>query len=371
MQARLITLTPPARKQTKLVKALRARGLRVGKFGVAFDAGALAAEGVNVHRAERFLIRLARIGWIRIHKPAARTVPAPLGVAELKARVLKQAAPVVRQLVTRHYRCAAGRWAGGETSVSVSLSATPDAEGCAHRVWSKNGKWSGSDVVYKVAIATLWSKRVHAAGLAVVDALLTTHARLERESDGLRVYRAAWVRQGQGYALRSEAGWIAFHPASGTGFHSTKSANAAATGLRRKLNAQAIPQEVRDAQKRERAQRRAAARERQVRRLVERVSKYDLASIAHVEVSLQDSYRAGNCEPGTLEFRNRLFPGSRRTSAPLGEIVERLRHANLSVERLASETLGRQLIAACLVAIRRDRNASRALAASGSTTGVL
>ena len=107
----------------------------------------------------------------------------------LAIRVRKAVAPLMDKL----FRAAESRWAGGETENHVTIDATPKAEGSTDRVRSANGKWPGTNVLREVTVQPAWRTRIRDKGLAVLDGMLTTHARPVAEADGIEVYEAAWV----------------------------------------------------------------------------------------------------------------------------------------------------------------------------------
>lgn len=211
-----------------------------------------------------------------------------------------------------------------------------------------------------------WISDVHDRGLDYLDGLLTLSADLVEDRDGIEVFRSSWVRQGRGYDLHCESGCIArhVHPFGGavTTYHSPKGdPKAAVAGLRRKMTAQAIPADVQTERARQTAAKRTERQARQLGRLVERVVSWDLGEIRHVVVSRADSIRAGNCEPGTDQFIARFFPDrdGDAATATIGEIASRVGRIDPASLRGSDLTLARQLAAACLVAIRRDKQARR------------
>lgn len=208
-----------------------------------------------------------------------------------------------------------------------------------------------------ITVPSDWGTRVQP--LDTTDGLLLLDAEALPTDGDLGVYRATWARQGRGVSLIVEHGYLAVHHPSGTQYHAPhRDPVRAVRGLRRKLTAQAVPVEERDARRAARAEARRNRQEAALLRLVRRVRAWDLDEIGPVEVTLADSHRAGNCEPGTVAFRDRYLPG--RSSATIAEVIEavgRLDPGHLSGDDL---TLARQLGAACLVAIRRDKRARRA-----------
>jgi len=128
-----------------------------------------------------------------------------------------------------------------------------------------------------------WLDTVNERGLAVVDGLLTLSAALVADTAGIEVYRAVWVIQGRGYDLKRRGGHIARHTASGMTYHSLHADPARArTALRRKLTAQGVPPEVREARRSARAVATATRTARQIGKLVDMVSRWDFDEVKHV-----------------------------------------------------------------------------------------
>ena len=211
-----------------------------------------------------------------------------------------------------------------------------------------------------------WTTRIARRGLDSTAGLFTLDASpiAGDFGPGVEVYAASWIRQGRGTALETERGVIACHRPTGTTYHSTKSdPKSAVSGLRRQLKQQTTPPELLDAQRQARAAARQARRSEQVAGLVDRVRKYDLAEIEAVRVSLEDSHRAGNCKPGTLAFADRFFPDRDTEETTIGEIARRVRIGEFADLDSKDLELARQLAAACLVAIRRDKRSRRLVTA--------
>lgn len=248
---------------------------------------------------------------------------------------------------------------------TLRLDATAAVDFAADRKWvsGRGGYgWVTQSTHATIAVAPDWLDSVHARGLAACDGLVTTHASPVHADAGIEVYRASWLRQTAGYGVRVESGLIARDTASGTTYHVAASSDPrkAISGLKRKMTVQGISPIERAARKQRAAEARAANQQRGLARLAARFAKYDIAEIEHVVVTRRDSLQAGNCAPGTDEFGARLFPG--RDRATIGEIVAAIGpHAVSGTLTGDALTLARQIGAACLVAIRHDRNARRAL----------
>lgn len=266
-------------------------------------------------------------------------------------------------LLDRHYRCATSSWAGGETTNRVTLSDNHRAESSTYREWSKNGKWSGQSLTRYVNVSPRWLTDVRDNRLAAVDGLVTTHAkRLDDSTAEIELHAATWICQGRGMEIRWESGVIARHLASGMTYHSVGSdSKRALAGIRRKLTAQGLPPEIRDARRQASAVARAAKQAVGIARLIDRLSKWDFAEIQHVVVSRSDSLKAGNCESGTDAFIHRFFPDRDLDRATVGEIAGRIGTLDIRALAGADLALARQLAAAVLVAVRKDKQARRAL----------
>jgi hypothetical protein len=157
----------------------------------------------------------------------------------------------------------------------------------------------------------------------VVHGLLTLAALpVESERPGEQVYRAIWLRKGQGFSLIREDGYIIRR--AGELAHGPSISACRAT-LTRRLNLVAQPE--RD----------------EALRLKLSGPLSGLNGCSQVLVHLRHSKAAGNCGPGTLAFRDRHFPG--RESATVAEL--------LSAAEQAGPDIRQRVIAACVIACRR------------------
>lgn len=91
--------------------------------------------------------------------------------------------------------------------------------------------WKATEDHHRICVPPDWRVRVERRGLAIVDGLMTLDAH-ELEPDGdIQVFAATWARQGPGYAVAVDRGYIArldsvtYHAASAAG---------AVRGVRRK-----------------------------------------------------------------------------------------------------------------------------------------
>jgi hypothetical protein len=260
-----------------------------------------------------------------------------------------------------YWKCGYCTATAGTHSLNIIISPSyVDASGESSKgeSYSRKCTWRKRNSHHTIKVLDSWIDTVLDQGIAVADGMLTLMA----TQVGENVYEACWVRQGRGFGLEKERGYIATDR-QGNYYHSTTSAEAAERGLRRKLAAQARSPEqvaaIRDERKRKAEERKAY----QINNLINRMHRYDLKDIGHVVVGRDDSLRAGNCIPGTDEFIQRVSKamGKERTSATISEIVGVIASRPQDAARLATEQTGRQFLAACLIAIRRDKQARRAL----------
>lgn len=167
------------------------------------------------------------------------------------------------------YRYSESRWAGGEHNVNVQIGTGPRASCSTYRVWSRNGKWSGTN---SDANLTISARCYEALGTNLTIGGLIT---LDCEEVDAREYRATWAEQSKGLALKVVDGWIVrgYHVGGGT------------------LE----------------AARRKAENARRDRLATLQVAKLKLTDVdlSQVLVTRTDSIRAGNCTAGTTSFINR------------------------------------------------------------------
>ncbi len=200
-------------------------------------------------------------------------------------------------------------------------------EAATARAWTSRGENYSSRCKFRKTYANVevtvphnFESTVDDEGLGEVDGLLTLVAqRVEVKGDEI-VWKARWARKARGFAFIIEDGYIVrrgeelAHGKSERAARSVLSLRATEAGL------QALE-----------------------RRLLAHTGEGSFGSLGAVRVAIADSLAAGNCEAGTLAFRDRHFPG--RDSATVEEIL-----------RAAETFSGRKLaIAACLRAIRSSR----------------
>lgn len=213
---------------------------------------------------------------------------------EYRAAIIER----VRTLTRSLYRCSQSSWAGGDTFVVVDYSNTPSASGTSVREHSPNGKWTGNDARLSVAIQPKWDKEIEAVpGLKDAAGMLTTHAK----QVNFDLWEASWIRQGRGFNLVSESGVIL---RVGAEWVHAKTEKAARTVLARR-----------------RATEEHATRTTTRAAYVRSLSPADIVALyPTVEVCLKDSLASGNCEAGTLSWRETHGFGD-KTCTTVAEIL--------------------------------------------------
>lgn len=234
-----------------------------------------------------------------------QTVDITERVAKLLARRL--ASPLAQVLANSWpYRRSTSGWAGGEHFVQVQIGQVPDAKCSSDRVWSRNGKWSGTNSSARMCI----TPRCYDAfgSNPVIGGLVT----LDCEPVGVREYRATWAAQGKGFALNVVQGWIirGYHVEGGT------------------LEAAG----------------RKAEKARCERLATLQVAKLGVAGVdlSKVFVTRSDSVRAGNCSAGTDSFINAhadMLGG--RKNIPADELLKMVddQYTRAAVLRAVTRTL--------------------------------
>jgi hypothetical protein len=145
------------------------------------------------------------------------------------------------------FRQSQSSWAGGEHSVSVSLGASPYANGHSEKVWSDNDKWSGTII-------------------------------LDAKRTGPREFEVAWVRQSRGVELAVEHGYLI------RGFHCKAASLKAA---RKKA---------------------AAARRAQLESAIRiRANRKGYRDFRTIFIDMADSLQAGNCAEISKQFANQVW----------------------------------------------------------------
>jgi hypothetical protein len=220
-------------------------------------------------------------------------------------RLMERLAPRIKQT----YNHTTSHWAGGEVFFAFRVNQLPFAWGEGRRVWSRNGKWSGTNTEFTINFQPAWQKYIGSvSGLDWAGGMLTTHA--ERVSEDC--WSASWVVQSRGFNLKIDSGFIV---KVGDNFYHGKT---------------------------ELAARRVAAKAKFELNVGDRLSQINSAEQLVVEfgsvvVTRSHSLKV-NCESGTDNWIARHFPD--RDSATVKEL-------------LAADCGNPAVIAACKVAIRK------------------
>lgn len=204
----------------------------------------------------------------------------------------------------------------GSTEICISTG-SPSAETKTSRgkQYSRRCTYHQTDAVHTIVVPADWYTRVYRRGLGSVDGMLTLNAE-PVESDGYTIYKATWMRR-SGKRILAESGYVAIGE---NGAAHAKTESGAKAILTRRAN------EIKHTR-----------HESHIRKALQEMR---LSGYGEVIVTISDSLCAGNCKPGTLEFRDRHFPN--RDFATVDEIL-----AVGSMRELA--------INACLRAIRRAK----------------
>jgi hypothetical protein len=230
---------------------------------------------------------------------------------------------------------------------AVTVHSTFDWDG-----YSRATRYPMQRYSYTFAVPSDWGVRVAAAGLAVLDGLLTMDAVLldsrvrgDVIGEPIRAYSAAWIAQGRGVDLRLEHGFLAV---SGRfSYHSVQSADHAVRGLVRKI----------------RAAGRDKARRSPTRRIdivlgrdsIENLVEWAVAAAPDLVVTFADAEAIGACIPGILSWCNQvgIDPVLGYGSAPIRQVLAAYQKVPATEAR-----------AAILHAIRANVAARRAVVAA-------
>jgi hypothetical protein len=230
----------------------------------------------------------------------------------------------------------------GETS-GVTIKQYPD-----YNVYSKS--WHNSHGPAMVTQRTWtvpsdWYTRVYRRGLQEIDGLLTLDAhRIHNLNPAFEFFNATWAIKGRGHAYNTASGVIARF---GRIAYHGKDVATATRGLVRKIEEAKNPITQATAEK-----------------LLDRVLSGGTIpeEIANLKIGLMESRMAGNCESGTINFAEKIgIDTSDKTKRiTVSELWTRIKIAALCEKDMP---LVKMAALAVLVAIRRNKNARRAIAA--------
>lgn len=231
-------------------------------------------------------------------------------VPQLEATRKKELKNYLYAYVVNHYRHSTSSWAGGMTDMKIHISHAPNACGSSKKVFSRNGKWSGSNTNLEITVQPAWRKYIGSLpGLAWAGGMLTTHAAAISND----CWQASWVVQKRGFNLGVKSGFIV---KVGENFFHGKTEAAA-----RKL-----------------AYRAKCENSTSDRLLLIATGEQLIVEFGDVVVKKSHSLKV-NCETGTVHWIERYFPG--RESATIKELI-------------AADGSNPNVVAACKVAIRRQ-----------------
>lgn len=207
-----------------------------------------------------------------------------------------------------------------EVDYTIDLGRNYDVYRGAYKGWGANVD------LHKIRVPADWRIRVERKGLAVLGGLMTLDALPMEAPAGIELYAAAWARQGRGYAVKTDRGFIAV--AGGDSFHSD-TAEGAISGLRRKGRS---------------APARAAVIADMKSAVEAFITKYARCAI---DVSLDDARKSGSCEYGIRSWCASVGIDIVRAQVPMAELLEGFRRMPQTEVRRA-----------VLSAVRRNRSLS-------------
>jgi hypothetical protein len=168
------------------------------------------------------------------------------------------------------YRRSQSSWAGGNHSVIVTLG-VPSARCESAKVWSDNGKWSGTNS--SAVITTDLETLAHFPTLMTADGLALCHA----EQIGRREYKVSWIEQSTGMSLKTVSGYLI------RGYHCKATS----------------PEQARN--------KATKARRQQLAALLAKRQTQTKTNMKHVYVDFSDSIAAGNCRPATEQAAQTIW----------------------------------------------------------------
>jgi hypothetical protein len=226
---------------------------------------------------------------------------------------------------------------GAAGGCSFTVSVCKDSESASYVVSviqnrdTYKGKYKGypaSEDHHHITVPVDWRTRVERLGLSHLDGLLTLDAEHVSHVEGMELFQATWARQGRGYSVVTERGYIAREGA--LSFHAA-SAEAAIAGLQRKRRA---------------GQRnggmRCGAGAHNIDAFIKRHR--------HVtcELTIDDARDTGSCEPGIRRWCHATGIDFARQRIPMSEALDAFKKVPAPEARLA-----------ILHAVRRHKKYSR------------
>lgn len=320
LEVRLIQIAQGIPKRTKkaCVEALRAAGLPGRNEYAEWMLNRLSRHEHwhkvrHLRRAQRRIANLERL-------PASKRsrVPVLLPQGDLKQRLnaLRTAAVIAAAKGSMRWGAAGGscfsiRFCHPEEPASYEVTITHnwDTYSGAFKGWRAN------EDTHHIKVPSQWLTRVERKGLAHLDGLLTLDAAHVTTENGCEVFQATWARQGRGYQVITEHGYIAH--SGDLSFHAA-STEAAIAGLLRKRRAS------------ERA--RVANTGKNAIDVAAFIKRYRRVPC---EVTLDDARDSGSCEPGILGWCQAVGIDSSRQRISMSEALAAFKKIPAPEARLA------------------------------------
>lgn len=203
-----------------------------GVDGLRAKAATEYLPAVQREQARQGTARKARGDWSRYRTPDKFIAPWKRGT--LDERLCKRAAASFPRLMKFG--------AAGGGSIRFGLTALPAEVGyqvsmSSNRdTYAKSSKWGHAEAAedhHYITLPRAYMSRVVRRGLAVVDGMPTLDAAILDAPEGVELYAARWARQGRGYKVETDTGYIA---RSGRNTYHAATVAAALRGLQRKTD---------------------------------------------------------------------------------------------------------------------------------------
>lgn len=285
---------------------------------------------------------LKRLGHVpSFFQTSTRSVRLPIGTPTERLDALRRAAVTnAAKSMLRHGA------AGGHT---MKVSFAPDESKVTYVVTMNQNRdtyagsfkgWAANEDHHRITVPKDWRLRVERKGLANLDGLLTLDAHPLMSDGDVQVYAATWARQGRGYNVHVDHGYIAV---LGRKHFHADSLEAAIKGVVRK-------------------EKLAGAPERSVfspyKSLVEAfVKRY---ASHNLTVSVSDATESGSCDFGIRSWCDFVGLDYDQGNATMAQVLEGFRMRPQEEVRRA-----------VVHAVRRHRSESKALTQSVSNSGSL
>ncbi len=177
--------------------------------------------------------------------------------------------------------------------------------------------WLAREDHHHICVPADWRMRVERRGLANLAGLMTLDARQLECPDSIMLYAATWARQGRGFEVATERGFIAISQSAH--FHAA-TAEAAVAGIRRKLKLRG-----------------SNAMQLSVDAFITRFAGVDC------EVSIDDAQESGSCLYGILSWCEQVGIDPERKQVSLTEVLSGFRQLpQVEVRRAVLHAVRRQ-----------------------------